>query len=62
MNALQKKALEQAAAELRQAENIVLMNASKPDFGPACQRDTKAGEVMELVRSAQAWIAAVQDA
>jgi len=62
MNSLQIKALKQAEAELKRAEHIVITKAGAPEFGSACRRDTPAGEVTELIRSAQQWIDAVLSA
>ena len=61
MKNLQILALKQAINDLEQASNMVLMKSDKPDFGDPTRRNTPAGEVLGLMRSAQEWIEAVSE-
>ena len=56
MTLLQRMALRQAAEELHTVYMSVLANAQKPDFGNPCDRESKAGEVIQRIRNAQDWI------
>jgi hypothetical protein len=58
MNELQKKALQQAIAELDVLYMLLLQHAAKPDFGDPSRRDTKAGEAVHKLYAAKDWIAA----